>query len=110
MAARVKFYLDEHVSSAVATGLRQRGVDVLTTVQAGMLSASDEEHLARAAKERRVIFTQDHHSLGLHATGVEHAGIAYAPQSKGIGQIVTGLMLIHQALTTEEMKGHLEYL
>ena len=39
---KIKFYLDEHVNPAVADGLRRRGVDVLTTQEAGMLGASDE--------------------------------------------------------------------
>lgn len=54
MADRVKFYTDEHVSKAVVNGLRQRGVDVLTVAEAGMLGASDEEHLAFARREERV--------------------------------------------------------
>lgn len=30
MGRKVSFYTDEHVAKAVARGLRQRGVDVLT--------------------------------------------------------------------------------
>jgi hypothetical protein len=48
MAQTVKFYTDEHVARAVVNGLRQRGVDVLTVVEAGMRTASDEEHLKKA--------------------------------------------------------------
>ena len=51
MSGQVKFYLDEHVHSAVAAGLRRRDVDVLMTKEAGMLSASDVEHLALASSE-----------------------------------------------------------
>lgn len=40
-------------------GLRQRGVDVVTTPESGMLGASDEEHLRRASAEGRVMVTQD---------------------------------------------------
>jgi hypothetical protein len=40
MGTEIKFYTDEHVSGAVVRGLRQRGVDVLTLVEAGMLGAS----------------------------------------------------------------------
>ena len=47
MSERVKFYLDEHVNPAVASGLRRRGVDVLTTQEAGMLSTSDEDYFSR---------------------------------------------------------------
>jgi hypothetical protein len=46
----------------------------------------------------------------LHATGVEHAGIVYAPQGTSIGDIIRGLMLVSQLLDADEMSGHVEYL
>jgi uncharacterized protein with PIN domain len=108
--AGIKFYLDEHVSRAVAKGLRQRGADVLTVPEAGMIGASDEEHLALAEREGRVIFTQDDDFLRLSAQGYPHAGIVYARQPTQIGEIIYGLMLILQVLTPEEMRNHIEFL
>jgi hypothetical protein len=46
----------------------------------------------------------------LHAAGVEHAGIAYAPQGASVGEIVRGLMLIYQLLELDDMTGRVEYL
>jgi Domain of unknown function (DUF5615) len=105
VSQRIKFYVDEHVSR-----LRQRGADVLRVPEAGMMEAPDEEHLARARAEGRVIFTQDEDFLRLHAAGADHAGIVYAPQGTPIGPIIRGLMLIQQILDPEEMVGHLEFL
>ncbi|MGH7183416.1 MAG: DUF5615 family PIN-like protein [Nitrospiraceae bacterium] len=48
MRKPIRFYVDEHVATAVVKGLRERGADVLTVLEAGLRSASDEEHLARA--------------------------------------------------------------
>lgn len=110
MGQPVKFYTDEHVARAVVRGLRQRGADVLTASEAGLLGASDEEHLERARAEGRVLFTQDEDFLRLAAADVAHVGIAYAPQGTSIGDLIRGLMLIHQVLTTEDMKEHVEYL
>jgi uncharacterized protein with PIN domain len=110
MAQPVKFYTDEHVGRAVVRGLRQRGVDVLTGPEAGLLGAADVQHLERARTEGRVLFTPDEDFLRLHAAGVVHAGIAYAPQGASIGDIIRGLMLIHQLLEADEMIGHVEYL
>jgi hypothetical protein len=53
MAERIKFYMDEHVPRAVTEGLRRRGVDVLTTQEAAMLEADDEQHVALALREGR---------------------------------------------------------
>ena len=110
MGMRISFYTDEHVARAVIRGLRQRGVDVLTVPETGLLGATDEEHLERARVEGRVLFTQDEDFLRLHAEGVAHGGIAYAPQGTSVGRIVRGLMLIHQVLEPDDMTGHVEYL
>ena len=107
---KIKFYTDEHVSKAVVMGLRRRGVDVLTVPEAGTLGASDEEHLRRAREEGRVIFSQDDDFLRLAAMGADHAGIVYANQKSAIGEIISGLMLIHWVLEADEMIGHVKYL
>lgn len=110
MAQAINFYVDEHVARAVVNGLRQRGVNVLTVVEAGMRTASDAEHLAKAQEEVRVLFTQDDDFLRFHAEGREHAGIVYAPQGTPIGDIIRGLMLVYQVLDADEMQGHVEFL
>lgn len=91
-------------------GLWQRGVDVLTVAEAGMLGASDEEHLAFARREERVLFTQDDDFLRLHAMGGVHAGLVYTRQRTPVGETIRGLMLIHELMTPEEMRGHVEYI
>lgn len=107
MRQPIKFYVDEHVAKAVVNGLRQRGADVLTVLEAGLRGASDEEHLARAQTDGCVLFTQDDDFLRLHAGGVTHAGIAYGTS---VGDIIRGLMLIHQLLEARDMQAHVEYL
>lgn len=110
MGKKPKFYTDEHVPNSVVKGLRLRGVDVLTTKEAGMLGASDEEHMAYAKREGRVIFTHDEDFLNLHSKGFEHNGIVYTHQRTSIGEMVRGLMLIHQVLESDEMKNNVEFL
>ena len=110
MGTRISLYMDEHVAKGVIRGLRQRGVDVLTVPETGLLGATDEEHLERARAEGRVRVTQDEDFLRLHAAGVEHAGIVYASQGTSVGEILRGLMLIHQVLEPDDMTGHIEYL
>jgi uncharacterized protein with PIN domain len=108
--SKIRFYTDEHVAKAIIRGLRQRGVDVLTVPEVKMLGASDEDHLAKALEENRVIFTQDNDFLRLAASGLNHSGIVYASQETSISHIIYGLMLIYQVLDAEEMIGHIEYL
>jgi uncharacterized protein with PIN domain len=108
--SKISFYTDEHVAQAVVRGLRQRGVEVLTVAEAGLLGASDEQHLERARTKGRVLFTQDADFLRLHSAGVGHAGIVYAPQGTSMGEIIRGLMTIHRLLETDDMVGHVEFL
>jgi predicted nuclease of predicted toxin-antitoxin system len=108
--ARVSFYTDEHVSRAVIQGLRHRGIDVLTVPEAGQMGASDEEHLALAQREGRVIFTQDDDFLKLAAAGLPHAGIVYARQNHSVREILHGLRLVYEVFSAEEMGGQVEFL
>jgi len=110
MGQPVKFYTDEHVARAVVRALRQRGVDVVTVPEVGLLGATDKEHLEWARAEGRVLFTQDDDFLRLHAMGIDHEGIAYATQGTSIGDIIRGLMQIFQLLEADDMKAHVEYL
>jgi predicted nuclease of predicted toxin-antitoxin system len=77
MADEIKYYLDEHVPPAVANGLRQRQIDVLTTQEAGQLGADDLTQLQLATSQERVMFSQDEDFLALHQQGVLHTGIVY---------------------------------
>lgn len=110
MARTISFYTDEHVSRAVIQGLRHRGIDVLTVPEAGLMGARDEEHLARARQDGRVIFTQDDDFLRLAAAGVSHSGIVYARQHTSVREILRGLRLIYEVLDPEDMVGHIEFL
>lgn len=112
MPNRIRFYLDEMVSADIAYGLRRRGIDVLTTHEAGNLSKSDEQQLEFAKQEERVLFTMDDDFLSSHSQGQEHAGIIYVPQNRriSVGEAVRGLGLVYETSTPDMMKGHLEFL
>jgi hypothetical protein len=106
----IRYHLDEHVDPAVAQGLRQRGVDVTTTVEAGLAGASDEAQLGFAAAQGRVLVTRDRHFLVLASEGVAHAGIAFwHSKRRNVGQLVLDLVLLWRAVTAEEMLGYVEY-
>ena len=110
MVGEVRYFTDEHVPTAVVIGLRARGVDVLTVAEAGRRGTSDDEHLAFALSEGRVMVTQDDDFLGLTARGAAHAGLVYAPQRTSIGEMVRGLTLIHHVLSAEDMVGIIEFI
>jgi predicted nuclease of predicted toxin-antitoxin system len=106
----IRFHLDQHVSSAVARGLRLRGVDVTTTAEAGLQDASDEKQLEYIQATGRVIFTEDDDFLRIHDAGQSHPGIVYSKQgTRSIGEIVRFLLLMSDCLETDDLRGRIEY-
>jgi predicted nuclease of predicted toxin-antitoxin system len=73
--------LDENISQAIAKGLRRRGIDVTTTPEESLIGKLDEEQLAFAVSQKRVIFTQDTDFLRFQQQGVSHYGVVL--QRKG---------------------------
>lgn len=107
----IRFHLDEHIHPAIATGVRVRGIDVTTAAEAGLLGANDEQHLAFATREQRVIVTHDSDFLVLHANGKPHAGIAFCHhEARSIGEIVAALVLMNECLTADEMQNRVEFI
>ena len=96
--------------SAVADGLRRRGVDVLTVQETGRAGLADEEQLSFALTDERVVVTMDSDYLVLAAEGVPNAGISYANRKRTVGELLAALMLLRDVLTPEEMVNHVEYL
>ncbi|MBN1995089.1 MAG: DUF5615 family PIN-like protein, partial [Anaerolineae bacterium] len=83
MASKLRFHLDEHISHAIAQALRQRGVDVTTTAEAGLRTLSDEAQMEYARREQRVFVTSDAGFLSRSAQGQSHYGIVYYPPNQG---------------------------
>ena len=108
--ARPKFLTDEHIPSAVALGLRARGIDASTAAQSAQLGSLDSALLSFARSESRVLITADADHLRLAAAGAPHAGILFAPPDAGIGMLIGGAMLIAEVLTAEEMFSRIEFL
>lgn len=59
MTERVRFHLDEHVDPDIARALRRHGIDVTTTVEAGLRTESDVAQWEFVRREDRVIVTHD---------------------------------------------------
>jgi predicted nuclease of predicted toxin-antitoxin system len=111
MPRALRFHLDEQCDPRIAAALRQRGVDVSTAAEAGLLGATDEAHLAYAWLQARVIVTHDTDFLRLHAAGADHTGIVYcSPQARSLGEIIRLIVLIWELLEPLELRGQVEFL
>jgi predicted nuclease of predicted toxin-antitoxin system len=111
MPRTIRFHLDENCPHALAVGLRRRGIDVTSTPEAGLLEATDEVLTAHAIGEGRVIFTQDEDFLAIQASGSPHPGIVYFKKdTRSIGEIIRGLILIWEVYEPDDMADRIEYL
>lgn len=107
----ILYHLDEHVPTAVADGLRRRGIDASTTVEAGLRSATDEAHLAYARAQGRVMVTCDRDFLALASQGLSHAGIVYYPYGRyPVGEVIRRLVQLWEQYSAEDMLNRVEFL
>jgi hypothetical protein len=113
----VRLYVDEDASEqAVVRGLRARGIDVLTTVEAGRLGTTDAEQIAFAAEQGRTIYTFNVADFArLHRQyqerGLRHSGIAVVPDQRcSVGEKIRRVARLVRSVTAEDMVDCMEYL
>ena len=105
MPTSIRLYLDENVNPEVAEWLIEAGIDALTAREAGMLGASDEEHLVFAAESGRVLFTHDFHDFPSIASDWasarrQHCGILIAHQDlpSAIAKMIADVQALYEKL------------
>ena len=110
----IKLYLNEDVHIKLAKALRQRGFDVITTIEAGMVGSPDEKQLAFATSQGRAILTFNRGDYAkLHKRyaerGWEHYGIIVSEQYP-IGDVLRRVVNLLASLSAEDICNQLEYL
>lgn len=113
----VRLYVDEDAGEdAVVKGLRTRGIDVLTTVEANQLGATDAEQLATSIRLRRTIYTFNVGDFAqLHQEhleqGREHTGIVVVPDQRcSAGEKIRRVTKFLKSVSAEEMLNRMKYL
>ena len=111
----LRLYMDVHVKAAITTGVRRRGIDVVTAQEDGSQRLEDATLLARATALGRVLFSQDEDLLAIARTPQREeggfSGLIYGHQlTATIGKYVMDLELVCKVLEPEDMVNHIEYL
>jgi hypothetical protein len=112
----IRFYLDEDATSKrLLQALRNRGADVLSAADAGMLAQSDEQQLIWALENRRVIYSfnvRDFYRIHSEwlSNGRSHAGIVLGKQDNSVGVQMRGLLRLAAIKSAEEMQNNVEFL
>lgn len=113
MKVFASLYTDEDIANLVATLLRTRGLDVLTTIDAGMIGLSDAEQLAYATSDDRCLLTHnrvDYERLHLDYMQMKktHSGIIVTPQNSAY-EVAKRVGILLNALTADEIFNQLLY-
>ncbi len=113
----VLLFVDEDAAeNAVVQGLRARGIDVLTTVEANRCGTADQDQLVFAVQQGRSIYSFNVADFArLHREylrqGFDHAGIIVVPDQRySIGQKIHRMAGFLSKVTAEEMVNQMEYL
>jgi predicted nuclease of predicted toxin-antitoxin system len=111
----VALYTDHHVSRAIVSGLRLRGVDILTAYEDGSSEIDDPSLLDRAAELGRILFTQDSDLLAeakrRQAAGISFTAVIYAHQRNvSIGTCIHDLEIITQVSEPGDLDNRVTYL
>lgn len=111
----IRFYMDENVPRQITTGLRLRGIDVLTVQEDGRSGLADPGVLARATELDRVLFSRDDDLLAiahdLQSQAASFSGVIYShPQIASIGDCVKDLELIVQACEMTDCRDLVQFL
>ncbi len=111
---RIKVYLDEDVAFSFYKALKNRGVDVITTQEAGNKGLSDIEQLNYAIKVKRIIFSHNKRDFAIIHKNIikqnkEHYGIIISDQLR-TGDLLKRFMKLWFELSAKEMVNKLEFL
>jgi hypothetical protein len=97
-------------------GLRARGIDILTAIEARMLQRSDEDHLGFATAQGRALYSfniADFHAIHADwmARSQDHSGIILAQQTRySVGEQIRRIIRLTGSISGEEMKNREEFL
>ena len=111
---RIQAYVDEDVPVSFAEALRNRGVDCITTQDAGNKGLSDAEQLAFSAGKGRTIVTHNKKDFILlqneyARSGRRHSGIVVADQLP-VSLTLRRFMKLWFSRTAGDMENRLEFL
>lgn len=115
--SQIRLYMDEDSGdTALVLALRNRGVDVITTLDVERLGFSDEEQLIWSKSQGRVLYSSNIRDFyNLHTAFLtenkSHGGIILVQQQHySIGELMRGILKLIAAKSMQEMETQVEFL
>jgi hypothetical protein len=113
---KIKFQGDYDLKRAIISGVRRRqaAIDFRTADDADLRGVSDEEVLAIAALDGRVLVSHDRNTMPAHFIEFiarrDSPGLILIEQRLPIGDAIDDLLLIWEASDAEEWANRLEFI
>lgn len=109
----LRLYVDECVDARVVSGLRRRGLDIVSAAEVGLLGHSDEEHLQKARALDRVILSRDQDFLILAhrcaSEAIPFPGLIFIQTKGTVGEVIRSVTLLAELLSPENIAGWIEW-
>lgn len=111
----LKFYFDHNVPKSILTGLRLKGIDIVTALEDKRSGLGDNQLLERAFELKRVMFTFDDDFLTVAQDFLieekDFYGIIYSHQLKiSIGKCIEDLELIASVCDSKDLINQIQFL
>ena len=112
-----RFLADENFDNTLLKGVRKRkpDIDIARVQDVGLLRAEDPVVLAWAARNGRLLLSQDVNTMVGYAyervaAGLPMPGLFVAPEAVLRGEIIESILLIAECSVDGEWEGRVEYL
>jgi len=109
----LRLYADECVNGRIVIGLRRRGVDIVTSEDQGLISASDSDQMTRAIALGRTLVTCDHDFFtitnDLMTRQAPFPGIFFIQPRATIGEAVRIIAEAAKVLDAPTMESRIEW-
>lgn len=113
---QIKFQADNDLKRAIVSGVKRRqpAIDFQTAQDAYLDGMPDDEVLALAASEGRILVSHDRRTMPVHfahfITLQESAGVLLIEQRLNLGDAIDELLLIWEASEAEDWHNRIEFL
>jgi len=115
--SNIRLYVDEDAEQhALVAGLRDRGIDLVTALEADRIGATDREQLDYAIENERLLYSLNVSDFArLHKeyldAGREHFGIALVPKQRySVREKIRRLAELVETRSDEEMRNQIAFL
>lgn len=112
----IRFQADADLRQAIVLGVRRRepAIDFRDANQAGLRGLDDEQVLAVAAQENRVLVSHDQKTMASYFARFiatrPSPGLLIIPQKIPIGAAIEGILLVWTATTADEWLNQVSFL